>query len=240
MYFNIHNSYNTTKSSKITFLNHHEALLHLVKDDDNFYNRFNALDLQARNCKNVSEYKDMMNESITDFNNQEVEIIKKLVLEICKLDWSQINQQWVNVEKFKQIPWKFICISGRKYECGLPHTRSDVIIIPKHQIQDTKDFKNTLLHEQLHVYQKTWPKEFNKFLQQQGWKFHQSYSKCSVCRSNPDTNKIIYKKNGEKHVAHYNQNPTSIMDVTYFPVNQWKYEHPNEKYVVELLEQISL
>jgi hypothetical protein len=30
------------------------------------------------------------------------------------------------------------------------------------------------------------------------------------------------------------------MDVTYFPVNQWKFEHPNEKYVVELLEKIIL
>jgi len=240
MYSNIHNSYHSSEPSKIAFLNNHEALLHLVNDDDNFYSRFNALDLQARNCKNIAEYKDMINESIVDFTNQEMEIIKKLVLEISKLDWAHINQQWVNKDKFNKLSWKFICVRGRKYEFGLPHTRGNVIIIPQQQIEDSKDFKNTLLHEQLHVYQKTFSKEFTKFLKLQGWKIHQSYSKCSVCRSNPDTNKIIYKKNGEKHVAQYNQNPRSIMDVTYFPVNQWKYEHPNEKYVVELLEKIVL
>lgn len=240
MYSNIHNSYHSPVPTKIAFLNNHEALLHLVNDDDNFYSRFNALDLQARNCKNISEYKDKISESLLNFSNQEMETIKKLVHEISKLDWSQIHQVWVNPERFNNLTWKFICTSGRKYEFGLPHTRGNVIIIPQEQIQDSKDFKNTLLHEQLHVYQKTYSKEFNKFLKQQGWKFHQSYSKCSQCRSNPDTNKVIYKKNGEKHVAHYNQDPHSIMDVTYFPVNQWKYEHPNEKYVVELLEQIVL
>jgi hypothetical protein len=240
MYSNIHNSYHSSEPSKITFFNNHEALLHLVTDDDNFYNRFNALDLQARNCKNISEYKDMINESITDFTHQEMDVIKKLVSEISKLDWSQIHQKWVDVQNFNKLSWKLICTRGQKYEFGLPHTRGDVIIIPKNQIQDSKDFKNTLLHEQLHVYQKTHHKEFNKFLKAQGWKFYQSYSKCSQCRSNPDTNKIIYKKDGEKHVAHYNKNPSSIMDVTYFPVNQWKFEHPNEKYVVELLEKIVL
>lgn len=226
--------------TKIAFLNNHEALLHLVNDDDNFYSRLNALDLQARNCKNVSEYKDLISESLLNFSSIEMQVIKKLVIEILKFDWSKVNQQWVIVNKFNHLSWRFICVRGLKYEFGLPHTRGNVIIIPQHQIQDSKEFKNTLFHEQLHVYQKTYSKEFHQFLLQQGWKFHQFYTQCSQCRSNPDTNTIIYKKNGEPHVAQYHKNPKSVMDVIYFPVNQWKYEHPNEKYVVDLLDQIVL
>jgi hypothetical protein len=222
----------------IHFLSSHELFIHLIEDSDQFYPRFNQHDLQARQCSTISEYMDMIYESVIDLSPQEQEIIKKKIQEIQQIKWPQDPNIWIDPQKFNQLPWNIGGMEGRKYEYGLPHTRSDVIIIPKEQIQDTPDFKNTLLHEKLHIYQKAFPFEFASYLQQQGWKIHQHYNECPRCRSNPDTNEYIYKYNNDIHHGIYNNNPQSVMDVTFSPKNFYNYEHPTEKYVLDLLHQL--
>jgi len=220
----------------IYFLNAEQLFFHLIQDQDQFYHRFNKNDLLARNCNSISDYMDMIYESIYNFSEQEINIMKKLIKEINNLKWPCDSQVWIDPIKFNQLDWVIGGVQGKKYESGLPHTRSHVIIIPKDWIQDSLDFKNTLLHEKLHVYQKSYPEEFESFLKKNEWKIVKNYNQCSTCRSNPDTNHWIYKKNKQTHVARYTSNPKSVMDVTYYPINFYGYEHPAEKCVLDLID----
>ena len=165
-------------------------------------------------------------------------MIEKKIKEIQQIIWPVSPHIWIDPQQFNKLPWKIGAIQGNLYEYGLPHTRSDVIIIPRDQIQDTDDFKITLIHEKLHIYQKTLDQDFKLHLEKNGWKKHQPYQTCPRCRSNPDTDEYIYTQNNKIHQAIYTQNPQSIMDVTYFPKNFFHYEHPYEKLVLDLLKEI--
>ena len=58
----------------------------------------------------------------------------------------------------------FVC--NNNYENGLPHTRGDIIILNKNKFMINSDIKNmkTLIHEQVHVYQKKYSNELNYYL----------------------------------------------------------------------------
>jgi hypothetical protein len=50
---------------------------------------------------------------------------------LADIKLSKINIEGFDGNKCSKIKWKIGMISGNMYENGLPHTRDDVIIIPK-------------------------------------------------------------------------------------------------------------
>jgi len=127
------------------------------------------------------------------------------------------------------------------YENSYAHTRLDTIIIPKNQIRLTEQFKNTLLHEKLHVYQKLYPNDFQIYLDNNNFikliQYNDQNNKYK-CRANPDTDDWIYIKDDIIYKSEYKTNIKSISDVIYTPINDSKYEHPREKAVYDLLDKI--
>ena len=54
-------------------------------------------------------------------------------------------------------------------------------------------------------------------------------------RANPDLDNWIYQDlKGDIYEAIYNNNPSSIEDITYKPINNQSYEHPYEKMAIEI------
>ena len=92
----------------------------------------------------------------------------------------------------------------------------------------------TLVHEQVHIYQKMYPNELNYYLKKKNFKRLKKKTKYENIRANPDLDNYIYKDaNNEIYRASYNENPKSIEDITYYPFNQQFYEHPNERMAIE-------
>jgi hypothetical protein len=96
------------------------------------------------------------------------------------------------------------------------------------------------MHEQLHVYQKLYPKKFDLYLQKNNFVKSIKYIDSVIpYRSNPDTDHWIYSNNNQNYFSEYiGSNPKSIFDVKFSPLNNYKYEHPREKAVYELLEKL--
>jgi len=136
--------------------------------------------------------------------------------------------------KASNIKWKIGIINNNIYEAGLPHTRNDVIIISKSTINSNR-LINILLHEKIHIYQKLFPDDIQQYLIVNN--FTKSRKKIENIRANPDIDEYIYtNKNGQEMMCIYNENPVSILDVTYIPDNDNNNEHPFEymAYTIEL------
>jgi len=134
---------------------------------DNYYDSFSALDLRARGVSSLNEYllriESVCLRGVCDPDKES--IIRRCVE---KVDWTEKTRSsyWINMERLRALPWTIALTKGKgsAYEYGLPHTRGDVIIIPESDVADTDDFVDTLMHEQLHVYQKMYPEDFQKYL----------------------------------------------------------------------------
>ena len=48
----------------------------------------------------------------------------------------------------------------------------------------------------------------------------------------------IYEKNGQIYISEYIENPKTVLDVKFYPINNSKYEHPREKSVYNLLDKL--
>jgi len=224
----------------IIFLTKEMTLEKILSDKDNYFSRFNTLDLLARNVITVKDYKHKIIKAPCDFTDEQREIITECIKNINNKLIPEINESWIIISKLLDIPWKIGVINTNDYEEGLPHTRNDTIILPSSKISLSKEFMDTLLHEKLHIYQKTYPDDFNIYLEENNYIKYKKYIDADIqYRSNPDTDEWIYKKNGIIYVSEYiNNNPKTILDVRYNPKNSCIYEHPREKSVYDLLNKI--
>jgi len=233
---------------RITFLNQEETQNLILGENDFFFFRFNDRDLKARGCDTISDYIEKCKNAASDFSTLQRALLRNMLLRQEKKIAEKLNASnprsrcdWIDLSLFMALPWKLACVKGKEYENGLPHTRNDVIILPEDHLlvqDDDPDLFDTLLHEQLHVYQKTYPAYFkNAYLDRHGWTpFEKVYNDKNI-RTNPDMDEWIYQKNGNVYRSTYNSStPTGLMDVSFQPKNDYRYEHPNELSVCECLE----
>ena len=216
----------------------------LIGEKDLFFFRFNEMDLKARHCKTISEYIEKCKHAASDFTSKQRLLIRKLVQQQDKIRNKLQSSacDWINLSLFMAMPWKLACVTGHEYEDGLPHTRTNVIILPEHHLieEESDDLLDTLLHEQLHVYQKTYPHHFQRdYLDKNGWTPVTKISLLNNTRTNPDTNEWIYQKKGQLYRSTYNSPPSGLLDVNFEPHNHYRYEHPHELSVCDCLESKS-
>ena len=231
------------EENNIIFLSDKETSKVITNTSD-YFSRFNKYDLIARKVNSLNEYLDKISQVSINLTDDKKDIIIKCIEIIDNELIHQINENWINNNKLKQIKWKIGIINMDIYEAGLPHTRNDTIIIPYKQIKFTKNFINTLLHEKLHVYQKMYPEDFNIYLQENNFEKYIKYINSNIpYRSNPDTDDWIYKKNNQLYKSEYKTLDfclDSILDVKYYPQDNCKYEHPTEESVYNLLKKIKI
>jgi hypothetical protein len=206
----------------IEFLPKEKLLELLVNDPDKYYKTFFKLDLHVRNVDTISEYKEKIKKSVCEFTEKQQYKIIKYTLQIDQ-QLQSIKLEWFDGKKASLIPWKIGCIKGDRYEYGLPHTRCDVIILPKGQ----DSLYETLLHEKIHIYQKKYKKEMKRYLSL--FTKIKKREEIDRIRANPDIDKWIYKNFKSVYV----KNPKTIEDV------KGKNEHPFEK-MAEQIEKFLL
>lgn len=116
------------------------------------------------------------------------------------------------------MPWKFAKVTN--VESGLMHTICDVIVINDIFWESNISQQiELLIHENIHLYQRKYPKEWEKIVVSYG--FEKSNEKNTMLRQNPDTDDIIWYWNEEPLGAIFRNNPKDIFDITGI-------DHPNE------------
>lgn len=213
----------------------------LKKDEDKYFQSFFKNDLKVRNINNLDEYYNIMYESICDPDDAIIDKITNYIIKIkSKINsYKNSNSNYFNsvdLIKFNNIQWKIGFVCNNKYENGLPHTRNNIIILNKNSINLNSDLKNmkTLIHEQIHIYQKLYIKDVKNYLDSKKFKKLKKITEYDNIRANPDLDNYIYQdKYHNTYKALYNNNPKSIEDITYYPHNSQYYEHPYERMAIE-------
>ena len=226
---------NTEKyGENIIFLNSEELFIILKEDKDDYYKSFYSSDFKARNINSIDEYINKIKKSVSNFTDEDIDKIKKSILN-ANNKLSKISFTWFDGNKSLTIPWKLGIVNGKLYENGLPHTRNDIIILSKGKLNsyNIESLTNTLIHEKVHIYQKIYKNDILKYLSENNFKRVKKRSEDDNTRSNPDLDNWIYQDSSEKlYKAIYNNNPNSIEDIEYYPINKQSYEHPFEKMAI--------
>lgn len=230
-------SINEDFTNNIKILNKDELQNILINDSDNYYDKFTDLDLSVRNVKSVQEYKKKIFNSPITIDDELKNIINKQC-NLIDLTLKKYKIQGFDGDKASKIGWNIGIVNDKEYEFGLSHTRKNVIIIPKYLITMQRLF-NTLIHEKIHVYQKLYPEDMEIYLKNNNFKKISNINKKYI-RANPDiTNDIYVNKENKLLICQYNSNPQNISDVTIYPINEDKYEHPYEYMAYTLEKEIS-
>lgn len=221
------NSYIETMANYMTAS---ELSKYLINDEDNYCKNFSYLDLKVRKVDNINEYFNNIKKSCVDIDEHTVEILNDCINR-ANNKLKHYNCIGFDGSKCANLQWNIGLVRDKLYEEGYPHTRHNVIIIPLNLLYNRNQLTNTLIHEKIHVYQKTYPEDIEKYLNANGFKKYKLKDNNGTgnIRSNPDMNEWIYKNNKDEiMMAKYISEPKSIMDVKITPNNNSKYEHPFE------------
>jgi len=227
------------------FLDKKELKNILLKNDD-FYSTLFPVDLEARHVTSISDYKDKIRSVVTEFS-----FLEKIILVVCMFRADQklknISEKYFDGKKAVQdIEWRIGCVEGREYEYGLPHTVGTTIIFTKEMMEDYSwtDLIDTLVHEKVHLYQKRYPEDVDRYLSEKGFVVDKKRSEADRIRANPDINQTVYKRvyggNGnnkennddnDKYRMQYVSRPVNITDTIQ---KDHRKEHPFEEMAIDI------
>lgn len=202
----------------LTFLSTSQLLSLLQKDNDHYYDTFTKYDLRARGVTSIEEYKKLKCcEKITKTITEKIQQYTKKIDEI----FSTFSIPWFNGKRAAKIPWKIAYLPNTySYEGGLPHTRGKNVIV----LTSPKNLFSTLVHEKVHLYQKKYPKDVEKYLSEKGFEKLRKREEKDRIRANPDIDEWIYKKGNSVYKYVYRSAyPKTIEDVNGL------HEHPFEE-----------
>jgi len=222
--------------TNITFLSKLDLADILVENTDGYYNQFNKNDLKIRNLKTVDEYTGIIRNSCCDAPPL---LQDKIVTCITKINafFQNKTESWgIDFRRFLALPWNIGFTCDSLYEFGFPHTRQNVIILNVSDSMFRSELRlcRLLIHEKVHVYQKTYPEEMKTYLQSQSFLATKKDQNDTSIPANPDIDDLVYTKGNQSYFAKYEtNNPTSFSDIQYSN-GKAKYEHPYETMAYEL------
>jgi len=218
-----------TNTENITFLKSSETQEILNRDADHYYQSFNKTDFKLRKSKNLAEYLEKISDSGSEGGEENKEKIIDCVKRINKTLQTGIKEG-VDIKKFVEMDWRVGFTGDTFYENGLPHTRLNVIILNDKDIETKSitELCRLLIHEKVHVYQKTYKRDFSMYLDENFEKTGEKGKQDDI-PANPDTDNFIYKRKstGEIFQGKYRENPKHFRDIA-FTDNDHTKEHPNE------------
>jgi hypothetical protein len=194
--------------NNIRFLSKDELNYILKNDKDNFYSSFNSNDFKIRKIKSIEEYKNIIENSVSEFTEIEKEKIKKIIHKTNNI-LKNINYEYFDGNIASKLDWNIGCTKNDKYEYGYPHTRNNIIIISRNDINKLSEKKlmEVFIHEKVHIYQKMYPEKVNIFLKKRNFKKFKL-----KLYSNPDTDNYIYKYNNNLYGESLkNEHPYEVM-----------------------------
>jgi hypothetical protein len=217
-------------NANLFFLHEEETKRILTQNRDHYYDTFSALDKKARNIRDIEEYTGRIEKSASYFTYAEKERVMQCMEPIFTF-FVTLKYPWLDGEKLNRIPWKIAIFSGYDYEHGLPHTREDVILFCRERFAsyNTDTLIRTLIHEKIHIYQKLYPDDTERFKEEYGYEKVNRRVDNPTIRSNPDLDAYVYRdKDKQIQACYYHPTASSVEDVYYSPENDQKSEHPHE------------
>jgi hypothetical protein len=200
----------------------------LQSDPDHYYDTFTRFDLRARHVASVADYIDRIPHAIVDASAKLRARIREAV-PIVDARLARIQQVGFNGKKAADLPWRIGFMKNNKagYEDGLPHTRVDLIMLPTRLAKASdRELIDTLFHEKVHIYQKAYPRDLEKWLAHNGFERVRRRTKGSRIRANPDIDEWVYRDANRVYKCLYSsETPKHIEDVKEDGLN---FEHPFE------------
>lgn len=217
----------------VTFLTAEEMQKHLNDDADHYYDKFHKTDLKVRKVKSKEDYLEKIASSACDPTTEVRDKLGHCIQKVHdKLD--QMRDQvieGIKIGELLDLKWKIGFTCDKHYENGLPHTRSDVIVLYNKDIQSRNipEVCELLIHEKVHVYQKMFEKEMNDHIRNEYDEYQRKDYKDESIPANPDIDDYVYKSKADGKVleAHYSKKPKHFRDVKYTE-NESSMEHPLE------------
>lgn len=182
--------YTSYNPYKVKFLKKDDVIDLVMGDSDDYVKNMNTQDYRDRGCSNGLEYKIKYFNAISELSDHQKEVIEECVTECVKFLKNVSSPFIENNLIVYETPWKLIMLEDH-IEDKRPHTRKDVIFVPRVLFMyDKKTIIKTLIHEKVHVYQRLHRNVFKKSLKNSGFtilnrniRFH----------PNPDIDNIMYR-----------------------------------------------
>lgn len=206
----------TSKMPKTIFID--KSYMETVVSDSSYFQRMSKADLLARSISSQQGYIKLYTDSLQSFSAAEKQTLRDLI--------RQASEAIAPYKNLSSLDWKLIKIDSN-IEMGWPHTLGDVIILSNKffQLPPEKQL-TTIIHEQIHVYQRRFPIETNHLIESWKFKILNRMENIPLARNNPDLNSFVYGKGTTEYVQLYNSaTPKDLSDSS--PASQ-EGEHPHE------------
>ena len=192
-------------------------------ETEGYVERWNPTDLRIRN-----EYYGPNTQKIdANANAEAVELMAAYVASVRVPNRSEQARldhmvSTIDLAIFLNMKWIFLLFDDTKFEGGMPHTHGPFIMLPMNSMQSMHSMHlnnistTTLLHEQIHVFQRYHPLTALKMLKEHtitGFVYPKNNH-----RANPDTSRILFD----------DIRPTWITDATHLNHIDDKRDHPFE------------
>jgi len=225
-------------TSNIKFMTAKQTANFLYNDPDGYVANLSPTDLYARKTNSTNDYRMQISQSAIDIPD---DLKTKLLIASKKADdlFRTLTLGSINCSNIISLPWIFALTKGKKYENGLPHTRSNIIFLSTIVNTDTNGLVNTLIHEKVHVYQRAYPEEVSNYLESKGYTKYKNSLGIPRNRSNPDLDGWIYYNpvNAKPMIAYYSSDkPTDITDIV---LTDPSFEHPYELMAYSIADKLT-
>lgn len=238
--------YKKVYNDSIYFMDKNEIRNFFFKDIDNFVKKLSVIDLYARKVNSYEEYLHEISLLPLNFSLQEISKLCECSKEADDFFNSVFvphthYYKHINFVDIANIKWVFALIDTGfeiKYEDNMPHTRKNIIFLPKLVLNYSKQkLIELLIHEKIHIYQRYNSQLFDKVISDMGYRI---VDKCKLnniklLRANPDINNNIYYNKKSKNILMYRYNSTSPSSINDNKIISL-YEHPYEHIAYEISE----
>ena len=173
-----------------------------------FFRNLTPTDLYARGrASSQEEYAQQYMESKITFSDDEKDILEKCI--------SQANDLLRSFPKLQLAPWNFAKVKA-SIENGYPHTIGNTIVLNERVLRyPIKELTKTLIHEKIHVAQRTHPIDFMQLYESIEFKKTRVASRHTLARANPDIDNFLYTYKSTDTVPmqlYTSKYPSSIAD----------------------------
>ena len=186
----------------------------------------NAMDLAFRHAQTQQHFATQYLSALRPPTSDEYELhLRSHMLEAQRLTSSY--------HRLGSIPWTIFILDPSRIENHMPHTHAAAIILPITSLINISLI--TLIHEQLHVFQRLYPLECHVFYNTHwGYKISPNgIQNQTARRSNPDINAIEYVDSTGKIIDNaYTSTAQRIGDIVD------KRDHPHEIFAYRVSEDI--
>lgn len=225
-------------TKEVTFLSAEETQSVLNDDADHYYQTFHKTDLKVRKSKNLQDYLAKIAKSGCDGEEENKEKILDCIAKVnTRLETHRgTTVEGIDIGKLIDLSWRIGFTCDNFYESGLPHTRGDVIILNNQDIQrrNIVEMCQLLIHEKVHIYQKTYTKDVDTHLKEH-FDIVKARDENKEAPANPDIDNHVYKRKNDGKVMEstYNKKPTHFRDIQ-FPDGDHTMEHPLEQMAYQM------